>query len=100
MSKRLVEIAERKRVLIEKARRERAELATAYDKIRSPIEFSGTMLTLWRSVKSHPLVSAGISTFFVTGYAGKLLRSSGKVFKLWKVARPVWGWWKKRRRSK
>lgn len=100
MSKRLAEIAERKRVLIEKACRERAELAAAYHKIRSPIEISGTLLALWRSLKSHPLVAAGISSFVVTGYAGKLLRSSGKVFKLWKVARPIWGWWKKRRRSK
>lgn len=100
MSKRLAEIAERKRALIEKAGRERAELTAAYRKIRSPIEIGGTLLALGRALKRHPLVAAGISSFLVSGYAGKLLQSAGKLLGLWRVTRPVWSWWSKRRKSR
>ena len=45
------------------------------------------------------LIAAGLSTFLVSGYAGKLLRSSGMLLKLWRLALPVWAWLRERRRS-
>jgi len=100
VSKRLEEIAQRKRALIERAGYERTELATAYQKIRSPIQFSSTLLALGRSLKSHPLVAMGLSSFLVSGYAGKLLGSASKLLGLWRVTRPVWSWWSKQRKSR
>ncbi len=96
MSNRLEEIARRKQTLIEKAERERAELATAYDEIHHPFDIGGTLFGLGRTLKTHPLIAAGISSFLVSGYAGKLLKSTGELLKLWKLARPIWGWWQKR----
>lgn len=99
MSNRLEEIAQRKQALMAKAARERAELAAAYNKIRSPFHIGGTLLGLGRALKSHPLITAGISSFLVSGYAGKLLKSAGEMLKLWRVAPFLWAWWKKRRNA-
>jgi hypothetical protein len=96
VSNRLEEIARRKQALIEKAERERAELAAAYDEIHHPFDIGGTLFGLGRTLKTHPLIAAGISSFLVSGYAGKLLKSTGELLKLWKLARPIWGWWQKR----
>ncbi len=98
MSNRLEEIARRKQALIEKAARERAELAAAYDRIRYPFDIGGTLLGLSRTLKTHPLIAAGISSFLVSGYAGKLLRSTGEVVKLWRLVLPIWHWWQRRRK--
>jgi hypothetical protein len=100
VSNRLEEIAQRKQALIDRAGRERAELATAYNKIRAPIDISATLLGLGRTLKTHPIIAAGISSFLVSGYAGKLLKSTGELLQLWKLARPIWGWWRKRRKAK
>ncbi len=100
MSNRLAEIAQRKQALIDRAARERAELATAFSKIRAPIDIGATLLGLGRTLKTHPIIAAGISSFLVSGYAGKLLKSTGELLKLWKLARPIWDWWRKRRSQK
>ena len=99
MSKRLAEIAERKRALIDKAGRERAELAAAYGKIRAPIDIGTTLLGIGRTLKTHPIIAAGISSFLVSGYAGKLIRTTGELLRVWKLAQPLWGWWTKRRKT-
>lgn len=97
MSNRLAEIARRKQALIDQAARQRAELAAALNKIRAPIDIGSTVLGLGRALKTHPIIAAGISSFLVSGYAGKLLKSTGEVLQLWKLARPIWDWWRKRR---
>lgn len=99
MSNRLEEIARRKQTLVAKAARERAELAAAYNRIRSPFDIGGTLGGLGRLLKSHPLIAAGISSFLVSGFAGKLLKSAGGMLKLWSVAPFLWAWWKKRRNA-
>jgi len=60
---------------------------------------SSMVLGIGRVLKTHPVVAAGLSSFLVSGYAGKALRSSGKVLQLWKVAQPVWSWLRKRRKK-
>ena len=99
MSNRLEEIAQRKQVLIEKAGRERADLAAAYDRIRAPFDITSTLLGIGRTLKTHPIIAAGISSFLVSGYAGKLLKSSSELLRLWKLARPLWDWWRGRRKA-
>jgi len=97
VSNRLAELAQRKQTLIERAGRERAELARAYNKIRAPIDIGATLLGLGRTLKTHPIIAAGVSSFLVSGYAGKLLKSTGELLSLWKLTRPIWAWWRKRR---
>ena len=98
MNNRLEEIARRKQALVEKAGRERAELAAACDRIRAPFDVTSTVLGIGRTLKTHPIIAAGISSFLVSGYAGKLLKSTGELLKLWRLARPLWNWWRKRRK--
>jgi hypothetical protein len=100
VTNRLEEIARRKQALVDKAGRERAELAAACDRIRSPFDVTSTLLGIGRTLKTHPIIAAGISSFLVSGYAGKLLKSSGELFKLWRLVLPIWHWWTKRRKAK
>lgn len=99
MSNRLAEILRRKQALVDKSARERAELAAACDKIRAPIDIGAAVLGVGRALKNHPIIAAGVSSFLVSGYAGKLLKSTGDILKLWKLTQPIWGWWKNRRKS-
>ena len=97
MTSRQEEIAQRKQALIDKAGRERTELAAAYRRMTTPMEIGGTLLAIGRTLKSHPIIAAGLSSFLVSGYAGKGLRSASEVLQLWKLLRPIWRWWTKRR---
>ncbi len=97
MANRLEEIARRKQALIDKAAQERAELARGYANLKSPFDLSSTVLGIGRTLKTHPIVAAGLSSFLVSGYAGKLLKSSIEALQLWKLAQPIWNWWRKRR---
>lgn len=99
MTNRFDDIARRKQALIDKAAQERAELARSCAILKSPFEMSSMVLGIGRVLKTHPVVAAGLSSFLVSGYAGKALRSSGKVLQLWKVAQPVWSWLRKRRKK-
>ena len=98
MSNRLEEIARRKQALVEKAGRERADLAAACDRIRAPFDVTSTLLGIGRTLKTHPIIAAAISSFLVSGYAGKLVKSTGEILRLWKLCRPIWDWWRKRRK--
>lgn len=100
MSKRLEDIARRKLALIDKAARERANLAAASANIRSSLDVSSTLIGIGRALRTHPLIAAGASSFLVSGYAGKLAKSAGALLKLWKLALPIWAWWTKRRKAK
>jgi len=99
VSKRLEEIARRKQALVERCARQRAELAAIYQRIRSPFDVSGTLVGVGRMLKSHPLIAAAISSFLVTGYAARLVRSAGELLKLWRLVLPVWAWWRTRRKA-
>ena len=99
MSNRLEEIARRKQALVDRAARERDELAAACNRIRSPFDVTSTLVGIGRVLKTHPIIAAGISSFLVSGYAGKLLKSSAEVLKLWKLALPIWGWWRGRHKA-
>ena len=99
MSKRLVDIVRRKQVLIDKASRERSEVAKAFKDLRSPFDLSGTIFGLGRTLKSHPMIAAGISSLLVSGYGRNLLKSAGGLVGLWRFILPIWGWWKRRRRT-
>jgi len=97
VNKRFEELARRKKALIDRCARERAELSALCERIRSPFDLSGTLLGIGRVLKTHPMIAAGISSFLVSGYAGRLLKSAGELVKLWRLALPLWGWWTKRR---
>ena len=99
MSNRLEEIGRRKRSLMERATTERDELVSAFDEIRAPFDLTRSLVGVGWLLKSHPIIAAGISSFLVSGYASKLLKSTGEVFKLWRLARPIWSWWKSKRRG-
>lgn len=100
MNRRFEELAERKRALIARCSRERAELAALLDEIRSPFNVGETLLTIGRALKTHPMIAAGISSFLVSGYAGRLLKSASELVKLWRLVLPIWGWWTQRRKAR
>ena len=99
MASRFEDIARRKQALISKAAQERAELARNYANLKSPFDISGTVLGIGRALKTHPIVAAGLSSFLVSGYAGKALRSTSQLLQLWKLAQPIWSWLRKRRKK-
>lgn len=99
MASRLEDIARRKQALIDKAAQERAHLARSYADLKTPFDISGTVLGIGRALKTHPIVAAGLSSFLVSGYAGKALRSASEVLQLWKLARPIWSWWRGKRKG-
>jgi hypothetical protein len=97
MANRFEEIARRKQALIDKAAQERADLTRSCANLKSPFEVSSTVLGIGRVLKTHPVIAAGLSSFLVSGYAGKLFRAGGKALRLWKVALPIWSWLRNRR---
>jgi hypothetical protein len=99
VSKRLEEIARRRQALIGRCAEQRAEIAAAYRRIRSPFDVSGTLVGVGRTLKTHPLIAAAISSFLISGYAGRLLKGSGELLKLWRLVLPVWAWWRSRRKA-
>jgi hypothetical protein len=98
VSNRLKKLAERKQALIAQCARERDELAALLGQIRSPFDVGGTLVAIGRALKAHPLVAAGVSSFLVSGYAGRLLKTAGELVSLWRLIVPLRDWWTKRRR--
>jgi len=98
VSKRFEEIARRKQALLDKARLERLEVAAAYARIRSPWDLGGTFFRMARTLRAHPLATAGLSSFVISGFGKRLLRSARFVFKLRRLVLPLWVWWMRRRR--
>jgi hypothetical protein len=100
VSKRFEELARRKQGLIARCARERVELAAAWSRIRSPFDVGSMLFGLGRTLKAHPLIAAGISSLLVSGYGAKLMKQAGELLQLWRLARPLWSWWTKRRRTR
>ena len=100
MNKRFEELARRKQALIDRCADQRAELSALSERIRSPFDVSGTLVGIGRMLKTHPMIAAGISSFLVSGYAGRLLKSTGELVKLWRLILPLWGWLTKRRKTR
>ena len=100
MNSRFQEIGRRKQALIDQAARERDEVSKAYHNLRLPFAMSGTLLGIGRALKTHPMIAAGLSSIFVSGYARRSLRSVTKLFKLWRIVLPIWVWWTRRRKAK
>jgi hypothetical protein len=100
VNSRLQEIARRKQILIDKAARERYELGKTYDSLRLPFGLGAPFLGIVRVLKTHPMITAGLSTVLVGGYTRRLLRSVTQLFKLWRVVIPIWAWWTRWRKAK
>jgi len=97
MANRLEEIARRKQALIDKAAQERAALSRNFVDLKSPFDMSTKVMGIGRALKTHPIFAAGLSSFLVSGYAGRLLKSTSEVLQFWKLAQPIWSWWRKRK---
>jgi hypothetical protein len=98
VNKRLEDISRRKQALIDKAARERAELAAAFAKLRSPLDFSGAISTIGRTLKARPILTAGLSSLVVSGLAGRLFKGAGQILRFGRAALPIWAWWRMRRK--
>jgi hypothetical protein len=98
VSKRFEEIARRKRFLIDQCERDRQELAASFGRIRLPLSFGAALMALGKTLKSYPILVAGVSTLLASGYGSKLTSSAGKLFRLGQAILPLWYWWTKRRK--
>lgn len=98
MSNRFEEIARRKQLLVERCAREREELAGACQRVRVPLSLSAVFLALGATLKSHPILVAGISSLLAGGYVGKLAKSAGALLRLSKAVLPLWWLIRRKRR--
>jgi hypothetical protein len=99
VSKRFAEIARRKQLLVDQCARERDELAAGLRQVHSSLSFSALLAALGRTLKPYPVLVTGISGLLASGYAGMLMRSSGKLLRLGQAILPLWYWWNKTRQS-
>ena len=100
MSNRFEEIARRKQVLVDRCARDREELAAAFPRIRLPLGLGAVLTVLGKTLKSYPILVAGVSTLLVGGYGGKLTKSAGKLLGLGQTILPLWSWWTRRSKRK
>ena len=91
--------ARRKQALIMQAAHERAEFAEACEKIRASFDLNRHFSRIGRTLRAHPMIAAGVSSFLVSGLAGKLLKGAGQIVSLSRMALPLWAWLKHRRSS-
>lgn len=99
MASRLDEIARRKDLLIERCAQDRDELAACVRQICLPFHLGAFLLMLDKTRRAYPVAAAGLSSLLVTRLAAKLTRAAGKLIGVFRVMRPLWLWWSKRRRS-
>ena len=97
MSNHLQDIARRKQALIEKAALDRLEVATAYRRIRSPVDL-GKLLVIGKFLRAYPVLTAGLSTFLLGGLSKRIFRSVGLLLKLGRLALPLLRFRRKPRR--
>jgi hypothetical protein len=92
-------IARRKQALIDKARLERLELAAAAAHIRSPLNLGRRFSRFVGILGAHPLATAGLSSFVLSGFGKKLFRFARPIFKVRQALLPIVVWWVRRRHS-
>ncbi|HSE86681.1 MAG TPA: hypothetical protein VLJ79_10700 [Candidatus Binatia bacterium] len=100
MSNRFEEIARRKQILVDQCARDREELAANCHRIRLPASLGVGLMVLGKTLKSYPILVAGISSLLVSGYGGKLAKSTGKLLGLGRAILPLWSWWTRRGKRK
>ena len=99
MNKRFEELSRRKQYLVAQCAEQRREMGTALSDLRSSVTLSGILQGLGKILRAHPMITAGISSLLASGYATKLTTAGSQLFKLLRVARPLWSWWSTRRRG-
>jgi hypothetical protein len=97
--KTLEELTRRKQALIIRAADERAQIAATCGEIRASLDFSQKFSWIARTLRTHPLVAAGISSVLVGGLAGKLVRGAGRAVALSRLVLPLWSWLNSRRKA-
>jgi hypothetical protein len=100
VSDRFEEITRRKQVLIDRCARDREELAASCRRIHLPLGLGAVLTVLGRTLKSYPILVAGVSSLLVGGYGGKLTKSAGTFFRLGQAVLPLWSWWTRRSKRK
>jgi hypothetical protein len=99
VSDRFEEITHRKQVLIDRCARDREELAASCRQIHLPLGPGAVLTVLGKTLKSYPILVAGISSLLVGGYARTLTKSAGTLFKLGQAILPLWSWTRRRKRK-
>jgi len=97
MNKRREHLAQKKEDLIRQCAEQRLEVADAFNNIRGSVTLSGTLHSLGKVLRAHPMITAGISSLLASGYASLLTKSGSDLLKLVRIARPLWSWWSTRR---
>lgn len=97
MSRRLAELARRKEVLVAQCARERDEVGAGLNRLRVPFDLTGVVFGISKTLKTHPLIAAGVSSLLASGYARKLVKMAGESLKLWRLFLPILRWWKTKR---
>jgi len=100
VSNRFAEIARRKQLLVDQCDRDREGLAASFSHVRSSLSIGAVLTALGKTLKLYPILVTGISGLLASGYASRLMRSSGKLYKMGQAILPLWYWWTKRRKSK
>ncbi len=100
MTSRLEELARRKELLIERCAQEREELASSCHRMRLPLGLGAVLMVAGKTLKSYPILVAGVSSLLASGYGGKLAKSTGTLFRLGQAIMPLWSWLTKRRKRK
>ena len=100
MSNRFAEIARRKRLLVDQCARDREELVASFSQVRASLSFGAVLKALGETLKLYPILVTGISGLLASGYASRLMRSSGKLYRMGQAILPLWYWWTKRSKSK
>ncbi len=78
MNAKLIELAERRAALVERAESQRAELAQACEPWRAPLHIADRGLTVLRFIAQHKAVAIGVLAFLVAlrpQLASAILRS-------------------------
>ena len=78
--------------------RRRLHVAAAYQKLQSSLDLKQNLLGIGRTLKAHPVLTAGASTVLASGLAGHLVKGAAQIAAITRVAMPLWSWWQQRRK--
>jgi hypothetical protein len=95
----LGELARRKQSLIAQAAQDRADVAATYRRLHSSLDLKQNLLGVGRTLKAHPVLTAGASTVVASGLAGHLLKGAAQVVAISRLSMPLWSWWQQRKKT-